>query len=109
MTIWHIKTHLPVQLAFVFTLRWDGADFFCTTKKLVCFVKKCRETWGNIAWKQIEYEKNGTIYPKKGKAETENVDKMHMPQLSLTSRVGKLGWRRACCPPTRIYMPAYGQ
>ena len=72
-----MKTHLPVKLAFVFTLRWDGADFFCTTKKLVCFVEECRETWGDIAWKQTEYEKYGAIYPKKGKAETENVDNMH--------------------------------
>ena len=72
-----MKIHLLVKLAFVFTLRWDSADFFCTTKKLLCFVQECGETWGDIVWKQIEDEKYGTIDPKEGKADTENVDNVH--------------------------------
>ena len=47
------------------------------TKKSVGFVQERRDTWGEIAWKQIEDEKYGTIDPKKGKAETENVDNVH--------------------------------
>jgi hypothetical protein len=64
-------------MVFVFALRWNGTDFLRMTKKLLCFIQECRETWGNIAWKQIEDEKYRAIDPKKGKAETENVDNMH--------------------------------
>ena len=68
-----MKIRLPVKLAFVFALQWDSADFFRTTK-LLCFVQECRDTWGEIVWRQIEDEKYGTIEPKKRKAETENID-----------------------------------
>jgi len=75
-----MKIRLPVKLAFVFALQWDSATFFRTMKKLLCFVQECRDTWGEIAWKQIEDEKYGTIDPKKGKAETEYIDDMHEPE-----------------------------
>ena len=64
-------------MVFVFALRWNSTDFLRTTKKLLCFVQECRETWSNIAWKEIEDEKYGTINPKEGKGETEDVDNMH--------------------------------
>lgn len=46
-------------------------------KELLCSVQKCWEKWGTILRKQIEDEKYGTMDPKKGKDETENVDNMH--------------------------------
>jgi len=68
---------LPVKLVFEFTPQWDSANFFRTTKKLLCSVQECRDTWGDTAWKKIEDEEYGTIDPKKGKAETENINNMH--------------------------------
>ena len=113
-TIWYVKICLLAEVVFVFALGWNSADFLCTTKKLLCFVQECRETWGKIARKQIEDEKYGTIDPKKGKAEAENVDNMHEPSdiennRRMSSRVGRLGCMGASCGPSNsIYVPAYG-
>jgi len=83
-----------------FALRWDSADFLCTTKKLVGFVQEYRDNWGDIAWKEIadiEYE---AIDPKQGEAEAEHVEDMH--ELTYNSkaqiRLGEIGllW---VCPP----------
>jgi len=64
-------------VVFVFALRWNSTDFLRTAQKLLGFVQECRETWGNIARKEIEDEKHGTIDPKEGKGETEDVDNTH--------------------------------
>jgi hypothetical protein len=72
-----MKSRLPVKLAFVFTLRWDSADFFRTTKKLLRFVQECREIRGDIAWRYREDEEQRATNTKKGEAETENVDNVH--------------------------------
>ena len=70
----HVKICLPVNPVFVFALRRNSTEFLRTTKELLCFVQECKETWGKISEKKIEDEKYGTIDPKKGKAETDNVD-----------------------------------
>ena len=69
-----VKIYLPAKPVFVFALRRDSTEFLRTTKKLPCFVQECEETWGKISWKKIEDETYGTIDPKKGKAETDNVN-----------------------------------
>jgi len=43
----------------------------------LCFVQECGETWGDIAWKQIEDEEYGAVDAKKGETETENIDNRH--------------------------------
>jgi hypothetical protein len=35
------------------------------TKKLLCVIQECRETWSDIARKQIEDEEHGAIDTKK--------------------------------------------
>ena len=72
-----MKICLPVKVVFVFALRWDSTEFLRTTKKLLCFVQEYRETWGNIAWKQVEDEEYWAVDAKKGEAETDNIDDIH--------------------------------
>jgi hypothetical protein len=57
---------MPFKFALVFTLQFNGADFFRMTKKSVCFVQDRRDEWGNIAWKQTVEVSDDTIDPKKG-------------------------------------------
>jgi hypothetical protein len=112
--IWYVKICLLVKVVFVFALRWNSADFLCTTEKLPCFVQEYRETWSKVMQKEIEDEEYGTIDPKKGKAKAENVNNMHEPSdidnsHRMSSRVGRLGCMRASCGPLNsIYVPAYG-
>lgn len=61
-----MKIFIPVQFALVFTLQWDGANFFRMAKKSTCFVQEGREEWGDIAWKQIAGVNDDAIDPKKG-------------------------------------------
>ena len=107
----NVEICLPVKVVFVFALGWNSADFLCTTEMLLCFVQECKETWDKIARKQIADEKYGTIDPKKGKAEAENVDNMHEPSdiengRRMSSRVGRLGCMRASCGPLEQYLYA---
>jgi len=60
-----------VKTVFVLALGWDSTNFLRATKKSLCFVQKCIQTWGNIAWKQIRDEVYGVLDTKKGEAETE--------------------------------------
>jgi len=46
-----MKIYLLVKVVFAFALWWNSTDFLRPTKKLLCFVQQCRETWGDIAWK----------------------------------------------------------
>jgi hypothetical protein len=80
VTVWYVRICLQVKVVLVFALGWNSTDFLRTTKKLMCFIQKCRDTWGKIARKQIEDEKHGAIGPKKGKGKTENVDNVHEPE-----------------------------
>lgn len=72
-----MKSRLPVKQVFVFTLRWDGTDFFRTAKKLLRFAQECREMRDDIVWKYREDEEQRAAYTKKGEADTENVDNVH--------------------------------
>ena len=74
-----VKICSPVKAVFVLALGRNSTDFLCTTKKLLCFVQECSETWDNIARGQIADEEYETIDHdlKKGKDETENVNNMH--------------------------------